>query len=79
LVQQARRDGGLDVTDRIHLRIELPEPQQAMVRAHEDHLAQSVLATSITYANSGEVPGEASGEGSAPLDGATVTWSLRRA
>ena len=71
LVQQARRDADLDVTDRIVLTLSLPETQRAMVEAHQDHLAASVLATTVAYT---ETPGETS----APLDGATASWTITR-
>jgi isoleucyl-tRNA synthetase len=71
LVQQARREAGLDVTDRITLRLSVPEAQRAMVRAHVDHLAQSVLATSVEFVDE-------PGASSAPLDGTTVSWTLTR-
>ena len=50
LVQDARKNAGLDVTDRIDLWWRVggsPEPAQAL-RAHADQVAAEVLATSIT-------------------------------
>ncbi|CAN5556418.1 isoleucine--tRNA ligase [soil metagenome] len=49
MVQQARKAADLDVTDRIALRLSLPEPVAAAVIAHERHLADQVLATSVHY------------------------------
>ncbi|HRA35685.1 MAG TPA: class I tRNA ligase family protein, partial [Acidimicrobiales bacterium] len=72
LVQQARRDADLDVTDRITLTLSLPAAQRAMVQAHQEHLAQSVLATSIDYRDE-------PGEQSAPLDGTNASWTITRA
>ncbi|MGI8709654.1 MAG: isoleucine--tRNA ligase [Acidimicrobiales bacterium] len=54
LVQQARREAGLDVTDRIELTLALPPDQRKMVEAHQQHLADSVLATSVIYVDSSE-------------------------
>jgi isoleucyl-tRNA synthetase len=72
LVQQARRDGGLVVTDRIELTLQLPADQQAMVRAHERHLADSTLATKVTYVDEPQpLP--------IPLDGVSATLALTRA
>jgi isoleucyl-tRNA synthetase len=53
VVQQARRDAGLDVSDRVTLVLDAPEPVLAAVRAHEAFVAGEVLATTVTYA---EVP-----------------------
>ena len=69
LVQQARRDGGLDVTDRISLTLSLPTEQRAMVEAHQAHLESSVLATSVIYT-------DASQPVAATLDGTDVSFSL---
>ncbi|MDN5932861.1 MAG: class I tRNA ligase family protein, partial [Pseudonocardia sp.] len=53
VVQQARRDAGLDVSDRIALVVDAPDPVLAAARAHEAFVAGEVLATTVTYA---EVP-----------------------
>jgi isoleucyl-tRNA synthetase len=53
LVQQARRDAGLDVSDRITLTLEAPEPVVDAVSEHETFVAGEVLATSVAY---GPVP-----------------------
>jgi isoleucyl-tRNA synthetase len=47
LVQQARRDAGLDVSDRIELSIEATAPWIAAVDAHRDLIAGETLATSL--------------------------------
>jgi isoleucyl-tRNA synthetase len=50
LVQDARKNAGFDVTDRIELWWQVggsPEPAQA-IRTHVDQLAREVLATSVT-------------------------------
>ena len=69
VVQQARRDAGLDVTDRIALTLQVPDPQRAMVAAHRDHLADSVLARSIEFTDEPQAE-------TCALDGAEVTYSL---
>jgi isoleucyl-tRNA synthetase len=46
-VQQARRDAGLDVSDRISLTIAGPEPVQAAARTHRALIAGETLATSF--------------------------------
>ncbi len=58
LVQQARRDAGLDVSDRITLVLEAPGEVEAAVRAHEAFVAGEVLALEVVY---GPVAGDASG------------------
>ena len=50
LVQQARRDAGLEVSDRIALILDAPEPVVDAVREHETFVAGEVLATSVEYA-----------------------------
>ena len=53
-VQQARRDAGLDVSDRITLTVAGPEGVLAAARTHEELLASETLATSVVYEESGE-------------------------
>jgi isoleucyl-tRNA synthetase len=49
VVQQARRDAGLDVADRIALTLDGPAAVLDAVRAHEAFVAGEVLATSVIY------------------------------
>ncbi|CAN5864602.1 isoleucine--tRNA ligase [soil metagenome] len=70
-VQQARRDAGLEVTDRIALTLALPADQQAMVATHQTHLAESVLATSVSYATEPQPT-------TCTLDGAPVSFDVVR-
>jgi isoleucyl-tRNA synthetase len=49
LVQQARREAGLDVSDRVALTLDAPAEVLDAVRTHQDFLADEVLATSVTY------------------------------
>ena len=44
MIQQARRDRDLAVTDRINLRIKGDERQALVVRAHEKFIADETLA-----------------------------------
>ena len=53
-VQQARRDAGLEVSDRVALTVTGPEDQLAAARTHADLLAGETLATSVAL-----VPGDA--------------------
>ena len=58
LVQQARRDAGLEVSDRITLTLDAPEPVVDAVREHETFVAGEVLATSVDVrAGAGADPG----------------------
>jgi len=50
LVQQARRDAGLDVSDRIRLTISADEATLAAIRAHEEFLTAETLAVALTLA-----------------------------
>jgi isoleucyl-tRNA synthetase len=70
-VQEARRDAGFDVTDRIALTLELSAEQRAMVAAHEGHLADSVLATSVRYASEPQVR-------TSMLDGSPISFEVAR-
>jgi isoleucyl-tRNA synthetase len=49
VVQQARREAGLAVTDRVAVLVDAPEEVTAAVRAHEAFVAGEVLATSVGY------------------------------
>ena len=56
LVQQARKDGGLAVTDRIALSVQLPEPVAAALRQFEAEITGQVLASSVSYEADGDLP-----------------------
>ncbi|MCU1371561.1 MAG: hypothetical protein JWO77_2755, partial [Ilumatobacteraceae bacterium] len=71
-VQSARKEAGLDVTDRIALTLQLPPQQQAMVAANQAHLESSVLATTVTYTDDAQ-------PSSCLLDGTEVTFGVTRA
>ncbi|MCW2631366.1 MAG: hypothetical protein JWR88_328, partial [Pseudonocardia sp.] len=49
VVQQARREAGLDVSDRIALTLDAAEPVLEAVRTHEEFVAGEVLAESVDY------------------------------
>jgi isoleucyl-tRNA synthetase len=53
VVQQARRDAGLDVADRIELTIDAPEEVVEAAKEHEKFIAGETLAESVSYS---EVP-----------------------
>jgi isoleucyl-tRNA synthetase len=49
VAQQARKQAGLDVTDRIVLTIDAPEAVRAAVRRHEQYIAGEVLSRQVEY------------------------------
>jgi isoleucyl-tRNA synthetase len=73
-VQQARRDAGLDVSDRIHLVLDGDEEVRTALHRHHELLAREVLASSV------DVGGRLGPEPSAaPVgDGRSVRFDLRR-
>jgi isoleucyl-tRNA synthetase len=68
LVQQARRDAGLAVSDRIVLTLGLPESARRQVVAFQHLLMEATLATSVVWA---------SGEPTAELDGEPIFIAVR--
>jgi isoleucyl-tRNA synthetase len=54
-VQQARKDAGLQVSDRIALTVAGPDATLAAARTHESLIAEETLATSVTYADAADV------------------------
>ncbi|GAB3585650.1 isoleucine--tRNA ligase [Amycolatopsis endophytica] len=73
VVQQARRDAGLDVADRIVLTVDAPADVVAAVEAHEEFLTGETLANSVSY---GEV---AEGFAGAVGDGDKITVAVTKA
>jgi isoleucyl-tRNA synthetase len=70
VVQQARREADLQVSDRISLALSASEDVLAAVRAHEAFVLGEVLAGSVAY---GPVPGGPEGFSGEVGDGETVT------
>jgi isoleucyl-tRNA synthetase len=62
-VQQARRDAGLDVTDRIVLTLGGSAPVLAAARAHEDLIAKETLATTYLVEETATGTGVTVGDG----------------
>ncbi|MFI5491659.1 isoleucine--tRNA ligase [Actinoplanes sp. NPDC051859] len=73
VVQQARRDADLDVSDRITLTVAASEAVAAAVEAHRDFVAAETLTTALTF---GALTEGFAGEVG---DGETVTVSVVRA
>ncbi|MGH3450618.1 MAG: DUF5915 domain-containing protein, partial [Haloechinothrix sp.] len=63
VVQQARREAGLDVSDRIALTIDAPEDVVAAAKVHEAFIAGETLAVGVTYAPVSEGSTGTVGEG----------------
>jgi isoleucyl-tRNA synthetase len=55
-VQLARRDAGLDISDRIELTLDGDELLLDAARAHEDYLSGEVLAVAVRYDANGGGP-----------------------
>src|SRR5690606_20451404 len=71
-VQQARKDAGLEVTDRIRLHLAGDAVAVAAIEAHRELIAAETLATSLTCSEAGG--------GAAPVgDASAVTIELERA
>ena len=69
-VQIARKEAGLEITDRIDLALGGDEDLLAAARAHQAYLAGEVLATSVAY--------DADDGTSAKIDGRELTIAVRR-
>jgi isoleucyl-tRNA synthetase len=73
LVQQARRDSGLDVTDRISVRLGVPASVASAVEGWLDYIASQVLASSLDVvtvddrAVIGQVSSQRHGDGLPPV------------
>jgi isoleucyl-tRNA synthetase len=48
-IQQARKDAGLNVSDRIALTLVVPENVASAVRAHENYIVDQTLAISLSF------------------------------
>jgi isoleucyl-tRNA synthetase len=71
VVQQARRDAGLDVADRITVTVSAPEEVLTAVRPHEKFVAGETLAESVAY-------GQADGFAGTVGDGIDVTVAVTK-
>ena len=69
LVQQARRDAGLHVSDRIDLRLGLPDSIRAQVAPFTSLISEPTLAVSLTFED---------GESNAELDGQPVSIGVTK-
>ncbi|MEX0847010.1 MAG: isoleucine--tRNA ligase [Ilumatobacteraceae bacterium] len=62
LVQQARRDAGLAVSDRITLVLGVPESIRRQLAPHQGFVADETLATSLRFDGTGDPTAELDGE-----------------
>jgi isoleucyl-tRNA synthetase len=63
VVQQARREAGLDVADRIELTVEAPEDVARAARTHQEFIANETLALGVSYGPAADGFGGSVGEG----------------
>jgi isoleucyl-tRNA synthetase len=71
-VQIARKDAGLEITDRIALTLAGDEDLLAAAQAHQDYLAGEALATSVSYGGSAD-------GAAAKIDGRELSIDVSRA
>jgi isoleucyl-tRNA synthetase len=71
VVQQARREAGLDVSDRVALTVSASAAVTAAVDAHRDFVMAETLATALSFGETAGFTGEAG-------DGETVTVAVTR-
>ncbi len=74
MIQQARKDAGLNVADRIALSIDLPADFKQAVAAHGDYIREQTLAVSL-----GENSASADQQITQELDGATFVIGISKA
>jgi isoleucyl-tRNA synthetase len=73
VVQQARRDADLDVSDRISLTVSAAAQVRQAVETHREFVAGETLAVDVAFADPG-----ASGFGGEVGDGEQVTVAVAR-
>ena len=76
-LQDLRREAGLDVSDRIHVRFEGDDAIAAVAAAHGDYIAAETLALSLESAADGAPEGAASS--GTKIEGHAVTLVLWKA
>ncbi len=76
-VQQARKNARLDLSDRIVLRLDLPEPYFSAVKTHETTLKEEALVEALTYGDASAAKSDHSEQVELD-DGVLFTITLRR-
>ena len=69
-----RRESGFDISDRIHLYVDVDEPVLTALKTHQELLASEVLATVINYSS---VPNNVERH-QATITEHTVTFGIKR-
>ncbi len=77
-VQNLRKDSGLDVSDRIALRVDGDAALAEAAREHEEWIAAETLAVSVDLDGGGD-DGAATGSAEARVDGMVLRLEIRRA
>jgi isoleucyl-tRNA synthetase len=77
-VQNARRDAGLEVTDRIELGLDGDAELIDAARAHEAYVAGETLAVQVAFPDNGEKAGDET-TASATIEGRELSISVSRA
>ncbi|HEY2301359.1 MAG TPA: isoleucine--tRNA ligase [Acidimicrobiales bacterium] len=78
VVQQARRDGGLQVTDRIRLALSLPNAVAAALDGHRGWVAEQTLAVDLDIRVGEEAPPDSGWQAARLPDGQAVWLQVRR-
>ncbi|HEU4425210.1 MAG TPA: isoleucine--tRNA ligase, partial [Pilimelia sp.] len=78
VVQQARREAGLDVSDRIRLVLSAPDEVVTAVDRHRDFVAREVLADSVEFADVDAFPAGAAAFDGEVGEGGTVSVAVSR-
>ncbi len=73
LIQQARKDADLEVTDRIEVRLAVPDEVQGMVAPHEAYVREQVLADELSFGS----PADGARRWEVVLGGQETTLSIR--
>ena len=76
MVQQARKDAGFDVTDRIHLELGLTQPLAAAVGPHRAYVAEQVLAVRLEISDHSTGSGLTGFESTGTVDGEPVAITV---
>jgi isoleucyl-tRNA synthetase len=74
MIQQARKDAGLHVSDRIALTLELPKAMQPAL-THRDYIAEQTLAVSLSEGSAAQSESVLTQE----VDGETITIGISKA
>ncbi|MFI5046082.1 MAG: isoleucine--tRNA ligase [Acidimicrobiia bacterium] len=77
IVNDARKQEGLELSDRIHLRVQASGRVGAAVHAHRDRIAGEVLATEFAIDTASGGPGIT--DHTAEIDGETISVAIERA